>query len=45
MAMAMAMAGFVIGQSRVRHPKTEMFFSDAKKGLATLLAAMKTLVT
>jgi NAD(P) transhydrogenase subunit beta len=25
-------------------PKTAMFFSDAKKGLATLLAAMKTLV-
>ena len=25
-------------------PKTEMFFSDAKKGLAALLAAMKTLV-
>jgi len=26
------------------NPKTAMFFSDAKKGLATLLAAMKTLV-
>ena len=26
-------------------PKTAMFFSDAKKGLATLLAAMKTLVS
>ena len=25
-------------------PKTAMFFTDAKKGLAALLAAMKTLV-
>jgi NAD(P) transhydrogenase subunit beta len=25
-------------------PKTEMFFSDAKKGLVALLAAMKALV-
>jgi len=26
------------------NPKTAMFFSDAKKGLADLLAAVKTLV-